>query len=89
MKTSLMLSSALAAVIGCAAINTASAAPSADEMKKMEKCYGVAKAGQNDCAGNSHACAGMSTKDMDKSEWKAVKKGTCEKMQGSLMAPKA
>ncbi|AMC36876.1 BufA1 family periplasmic bufferin-type metallophore [Janthinobacterium sp. B9-8] len=88
MKTSLMLSSALAAVIGCAAMS-ANAAPSADDMKKMEKCYGVAKAGQNDCAANGHACAGQSAKDMDKAEWKAVKKGTCEKMQGSLMAPKA
>ncbi|NHQ85843.1 MULTISPECIES: BufA1 family periplasmic bufferin-type metallophore [Iodobacter] len=88
MKTSLMLSSALAAVIGCAAMS-ANASPSAEEMKKMEKCYGVAKAGQNDCAANGHACAGQGTKDMDKAEWKAVKKGTCEKMQGSLMAPKA
>ncbi|MEJ2794127.1 DUF2282 domain-containing protein [Iodobacter sp. LRB] len=87
MKTSLMLSSALAAVIGCAAMS-ANASPSAEEMKQMEKCYGVAKAGQNDCAANGHACAGQSTKDLDKAEWKAVKKGTCEKMQGSLMAPK-
>lgn len=85
MKTSLILSSALAAVMSCAAIGTAGAA----DMKDMEKCYGVAKAGQNDCASNSHACAGMSKKDMDKGEWKAVKKGTCEKMEGSLMAPKA
>jgi uncharacterized membrane protein len=88
MKTSLMLSSALAAVIGCTAM-AANAAPSAEEMKKMEKCYGVAKAGQNDCAGNGHACAGQSAKDMDKGEWKAVKKGTCEQMHGTLMAPKA
>jgi uncharacterized membrane protein len=88
MKTSLMLSSALAAVIGCASVGSAIAGPSAEEMKAMEKCYGVAKAGQNDCAANGHACAGQAAKDMDKAEWKAVKKGTCEKMQGSLMAPK-
>ncbi|MFC7420112.1 DUF2282 domain-containing protein [Iodobacter arcticus] len=88
MKTSLMLSSALAAVIGCASVGNAIAGPSAEEMKSMEKCYGVAKAGQNDCAANGHACAGQAAKDMDKSEWKAVKKGTCEKMHGSLMAPK-
>jgi uncharacterized membrane protein len=88
MKTSLMLSSALAAVIGCASVGSAIAMPSAEEMKNMEKCYGVAKAGQNDCAANGHACAGQSTKDQDKAEWKAVKKGTCEKMEGALMAPK-
>lgn len=50
----------------------------------MDKCYGIAKAGQNDCKGNSHSCAGQSTKDMDKGEFKAVAKGTCEQLGGSL-----
>jgi uncharacterized membrane protein len=50
----------------------------------MEKCYGIAKAGQNDCKGNSHSCAGQATKSMDKGEFKAVAKGTCSQMGGSL-----
>ena len=58
--------------------------------QEKEKCFGIAKAGQNDCANASgtHSCAGQSKVDMDKGEWKYVAKGTCEKMKGSLMAPK-
>ncbi|ARV19596.1 hypothetical protein AEP_02670 [Curvibacter sp. AEP1-3] len=67
---------------------TLASAPVAAQEK--EKCFGIAKAGQNDCANasGSHSCAGQSKVDMDKGEWKYVAKGTCEKMKGSLMAPK-
>jgi len=67
---------------------TLASAPVAAQEK--EKCFGIAKAGQNDCANASgaHSCAGQSKVDMDKGEWKYVAKGTCEKMNGSLMAPK-
>ena len=51
-----------------------------------EKCYGVAKAGKNDCATSSHACAGHSKVDNDPVEWKYVPKGECEKMGGMLNA---
>ncbi len=50
----------------------------------MEKCYGIAKAGANDCKGNNHACAGQASRDMDKGEFKAVAKGSCTTMGGSL-----
>lgn len=44
----------------------------------MEKCYGIAKAGQNDCsAGAGTSCAGTSTRDYQGNAWKLVKKGTC------------
>lgn len=49
-----------------------------------EKCYGVALAGQNDCAAGSHVCAGHSTVDYDKASFKLVPKGTCASMKGSL-----
>lgn len=63
----------------------------AAEPAKTEKCYGVAKAGQNDCAtkNGSHSCAGQSKKDMDMNDWKKVPAGTCEKMGGKMEAPKA
>ena len=53
-----------------------------------EKCYGVAKAGQNDCASKdgSHGCAGQAKVDNDKNEWKHVAKGTCVKAGGTLEA---
>jgi len=49
-----------------------------------EKCFGIAKAGQNDCANlsGSHSCAGQSKVDNDKGEWKYVAKGTCKTMKG-------
>ncbi|TPW04039.1 MAG: integral membrane protein [bacterium] len=44
----------------------------------MEKCYGVARAGQNDCAaGPGTSCAGTSTRDYQGNAWKLVAKGTC------------
>lgn len=56
----------------------------ADDMK--EKCFGVAKAGKNDCASvnGSHSCAGQATKDNDAGDWKYVAKGTCQKMGGMV-----
>lgn len=52
-----------------------------------EKCFGIAKAGQNDCASISgvHSCAGQSKVDNDKGEWKYVVKGTCATMKGLNM----
>ena len=51
----------------------------------MEKCYGVAKAGKNDCAGPAHACAGQSKTDASGKDFVQVPKGTCERLaNGSL-----
>ncbi len=49
-----------------------------------EKCYGIAKAGQNDCANlaGTHSCAGQAKLDNDKGEWKYVPAGTCVGMKG-------
>jgi len=48
----------------------------------MEKCYGIVKAGMNDCGTSSHACAGQASKDKDASEWVYVPEGTCKKIAG-------
>jgi len=55
--------------------------------KKMEKCYGVVKAGKNDCADSkqAHSCAGAAKKDGSKSEWIYLPAGTCDRLvNGSL-----
>ena len=54
---------------------------------EKEKCFGIAKAGQNDCASHvgTHSCAGQSKVDNDKAEWKYVAKGTCKQMKGLSM----
>ncbi len=60
------------------------AGPAAAQDKSKEKCYGIAKAGQNDCANLSktHSCAGQSKVDMSPDDWKYVAKGTCKQMNG-------
>ena len=61
---------------------TLSSSPAAAQRAPMEKCYGVAKAGENDCAaGPGTSCAGTSTRDYQGNAWKLVKKGTCETIE--------
>ena len=80
---------AQSALAGLVALGIATAAGSALAAEPMEKCYGVAKAGQNDCGTAKHACAGMGKVDRDPLDWKMVAKGTCEKLGGKLDAPKS
>lgn len=77
-----------AALAGVFAAGVSGAAFADDHEAEKEKCYGVAKAGQNDCASadGSHSCAGQATKDNDTNEWKYVDAGKCEEMGGSLKA---
>jgi len=80
-----------AIALGFAASTLAAAPPGpAKPQAEQEKCYGVAKAGQNDCGTAKHACAAQGAKvDKDPAEWKYVAKGTCDKMGGKSAPPKA
>jgi len=53
---------------------------------KFEKCFGIAKAGKNDCFSVSHQCGGTATKDHDGDAWIYVPAGTCEKIVGGSTA---
>ena len=55
---------------------------------EMEKCFGVAKAGKNDCAGAAHACAGQSKADNNGKEFLSLPKGTCERLVGGSLTSK-
>jgi uncharacterized membrane protein len=83
MSNKALIAIALASLLGSTAAVAADGA-------KMEKCYGVSKAGQNDCAtaNGSHSCAGQSKTDNDANEWKKVPTGTCAKLGGKLAAAK-
>ena len=71
------------AIAGVLALGLAQAANSQDaKSAPKEKCYGIAKAGQNDCGTARHSCAGKATRDNAPDEWKYVAKGTCEKLGG-------
>ncbi|WP_395713190.1 DUF2282 domain-containing protein [Reyranella sp.] len=52
----------------------------------MEKCYGVAKAGKNDCQTASSSCAGTAKKDAQADAWISVPKGTCDKLIGGKLS---
>jgi uncharacterized membrane protein len=85
MNHRLVVSSALASVMALGLVATAGAAShAATGGKDKEKCYGIAKAGQNDCANlaGTHSCAGQNKVDNDPGEWKYVAKGTCKDMKG-------
>ncbi len=85
-----VLTAALAGVIFTAATPAMATEAAANKMEKavaaMEKCYGIAKAGKNDCksASGAFSCAGHSTKDNDPDAFKMVAAGTCEKDGGKL-----
>jgi uncharacterized membrane protein len=87
MQSKLSQAALLAAVVGAALSFTASGASAADDMK-MEKCFGIAKAGENSCAAKNgtHSCAGQAKSAYSGQDFKAVPAGSCEKMNGSLTA---
>jgi uncharacterized membrane protein len=74
-----------AAVTSLIALGTSAQAADKPE---MEKCFGVAKAGKNECAANGHACAGQAKADRDAKEWILVPKGTCERIVGGSLTAK-
>lgn len=84
MKNS-VLSTAIGGVLALSLLSmTAQAADDA----KSEKCYGVAKAAKNDCAGATHACAGQAKADGSGKEFISLPKGTCERLVGGSLKSK-
>jgi uncharacterized membrane protein len=79
-----LVASALASAFALGLVSPAGAQDMSKEKGNREKCFGIAKAGTNDCANlsGSHACAGLSKADMAVDEWKYVPKGTCKDMKG-------
>ena len=86
MKNPTPVHAAIAGLIALGLSASAAAGP-VKQGEGTEKCFGVAKAGQNDCGTAKHACAASSKADNDPAEWKYVAKGTCEKMGGKNAAP--
>jgi uncharacterized membrane protein len=76
-KQPAVLAAILLASIGASAVHAAGKAT-----PPMEKCYGVAKAGHNDCkAGAGTTCAGTSRADYQRNAWKLVPAGTCARIK--------
>lgn len=71
----------LATALSLGALSSAAAAEDAPRGGK-EKCYGIAKAGENDCAaGPGTSCAGSSKVDWQGNAWKLVPAGTCTSIE--------
>jgi uncharacterized membrane protein len=73
--------SSLLGAMALAAASVAVAAPVA-QPAGSEKCYGIAKAAKNDCAAGAHSCAGMATKNGDKTSFVYLPAGACSKIVG-------
>jgi uncharacterized membrane protein len=85
MKSNTTLQAAVAGLIALGLSASAGAGP-VKQPNETEKCFGIAKAGQNDCGTAKHACATLGKTDNDAAEWKYVAKGTCEKAGGKTKA---
>ncbi len=79
-KTRLAIASALAAALVLPV--------AAQAQGNTEKCYGISKAGKNDCQTATSSCAGTSKKDGQTDAWLSVPKGACEKIVGGSLAAK-
>jgi uncharacterized membrane protein len=87
-RTGFLAASAVAATVALPLL--ANAGPAPVPTWTAEKCYGVAAAGHNDCAATgNHDCAGLSKRALDPASWIYVPTGTCSKIQGGSVTPKA
>lgn len=87
MKKSILTAAAAAAVLSYAGAGIAANAEAAGD---KEKCYGVVKAGKNDCGSSSgsHSCAGQSTENAGADEWIYLPEGVCDRLDGGSVEPK-
>jgi uncharacterized membrane protein len=78
-----------AAVAGLFALATLTGTGAAYAADKPEKCYGVVKAGKNDCQTSAGSCAGTAKEDGQPDAWIYLPKGTCEKIVGGSLKPRS
>ena len=78
----IVLASAAAGALALPVALNAQAGPAAKPDFKFEKCYGVVKAGKNDCQTATSSCAGTSKRDQQVDAWIYLPTGTCDKIAG-------
>ncbi len=72
-----LISTAVGSLLAAGALGV-----SAQDAPEMEKCYGIVKAGANDCAGPGHTCQGQAATDADPNEYILLPAGTCDRIAG-------
>lgn len=84
----MMIKSAMTAFLALATTGAVMATTNEAAKQDTEKCYGIVKAGVNDCATATQSCAGSATKDRQSDAFVFVPKGLCDKIAGGVMSPK-
>jgi uncharacterized membrane protein len=89
MKTSrVLLGPAMALALSMALEASAQGGPAPVPKFDHEKCYGVAKAGKNDCQTANSSCAGTSRRNAQGDAWVYLPKGSCDKVVGGSLQPR-
>jgi uncharacterized membrane protein len=87
-KSSVLLGSAMAVALSMAFEASAQGGPAPVPKFDHEKCYGVAKAGKNDCQTANSSCAGTSRRNAQGDAWVYLPKGSCDKVVGGSLQPR-
>ena len=89
MNTRILLASAFAAAVTVPTVLSAQKPVDPPKAFKTEKCYGIAKAGKNDCASTgNNSCGGTSKVNADPKAWIYVPAGYCERIVGGSLQAK-
>ncbi len=87
-KTNVLLGSTMAVALSMALQASAQGGPAPVPKFDHEKCYGIAKAGKNDCQTANSSCAGTSRRNAQGDAWVYLPKGSCEKVVGGSRQPR-
>jgi len=87
-KRQALIATAVAAALSMPLPSMAQSGPAPKPQYTVERCYGVAKAGRNDCQTSNSSCAGTSKRDNQGDAWIYMPAGTCGKVVGGSTEPK-
>ena len=85
---SVLIGSAMAVALSLALEASGQGGPAPAPKFDHEKCYGIAKAGKNDCQTANSSCAGTSRRNGQGDAWVYMPKGSCDKIVGGSLQAK-
>jgi uncharacterized membrane protein len=88
MNRNVLVASALIAALAVPLATSAQSGPAPKPKFESEKCFGISKAGKNDCQTANSSCAGTSRRDAQKDAWIYVPAGTCDRLVGGSTQPR-
>ena len=87
-QTRWLVASAVAAALAMPLVASGQGGPAPKPAFEAEKCYGIARAGKNDCQTTNSSCAGTSKRDNQGDAWVYTPKGSCAKIVNGSLQPK-